>query len=218
VVWQRQPTEYLSAEIRVLRPRCLAFHDPFFFLHSLRSSKHLSSVIYLGMQIAVAYLLATKIRALGVPSWKRQVWKVLTLVLLTGGVLSNTVSSQAETWWIKEWGGENPAIARRIDRTPQPLVVSDSSEVSLGNILSMSHLLEPKVRLQLVLLDPEARSRVQLFDRPTLPKIPSGFSDVFVYGRSQGFSAKLAKMQKSKIELLSEQKTERLWVGKLVKE
>jgi hypothetical protein len=69
-----------------------------------------------------------------------------------------------------------------------------------------------------VLLDPEARSRVQLFDRPTLPKIPGGFSDVFVCGRSQGFSAKLAKMQKSKIELLSEQKTESLWVGKLVKE
>jgi len=115
-------------------------------------------------------------------------------------------------------GGKNPAISRRIDRAPQPLVVSDISEVSLENILSMSHLLEPKVRLQLVLLDSEAPSRVQLFDRPTLPKIPSGFSDVFVYGRSQGFSAKLAKMQKSKIELLSEQKTEKLWVGKLVKE
>jgi len=146
------------------------------------------------------------------------VWKVLTLVLLTAGVLSNTVSSQAETVWAKEWGGENPAICRRIDRIPQPLVVSDILEVSLGNILSMSHSLELRVRLQLVLLDPEARSRVQLFDRPTLPKIPSGFSDVFVCGRSQGFSAKLAKMQNSKIELLSEQKTERLWVGKLVKE
>ena len=106
----------------------------------------------------------------------------------------------------------------KIDRAPQPLVVSDVSEVSLGNILSMSHLLEPKVRLQLVLLDREARSLVQLFDRPTLPKIPSGFSDVFIYGRSQGFSAKLAKMQNSKIKLLSEQKTKRLWVGKLVKE
>ena len=145
-------------------------------------------------------------------------WKVLTLVLLTGGVLSNPVSSQAETRSTKEWGGENPAIARRILRVPRPLVVSDISEVSLGNILSMSHLLEPKVRLQLVLLDPEARSRVQLLDRPTLPKIPSGFSDVFVYGRSQRFSAKMAKMQNSKIEMLSEQKSEGLWVGKLVKE
>ncbi|WP_333145123.1 MULTISPECIES: hypothetical protein [unclassified Microcoleus] len=74
------------------------------------------------------------------------------------------------------------------------------------------------MRLQLVLLDPEARRRAQLFDRPTIPNIPRGFSDVFVYGRSQKFSAKLlAKMQKLKIELLSEQKTETLWLGKLVK-
>ena len=113
---------------------------------------------------------------------------------------------------------ENPEIARRIDRAQKPLLVSDISEVSLGNILSMSHLLEPKVRLQLVLLDPEARRRSLLFDRPTIPNIPSGFSDVFVCGRSQKFSAKLAKRQNLKIELLSEQKTETLWLGKLVKE
>jgi uncharacterized membrane protein len=205
--------------VTVMAVTALAVVLPDVILGGIRSTKaRYLFPTYLGMQIAVAYLLATKIRALGVPSWKRQVWKVLTLVLLTGGVLSNAVSSQAETWWTKEWGRENPAIARRILRAPQPLVVSDISEVSLGNILSMSHLLEPKVRLQLVLLDPKARSRAQLFDRPTIPKIPSGFSDVFVYGRSQKFSAKLAKMQNSKIEMLSEPKSERVWVGKLVKE
>jgi uncharacterized membrane protein len=204
--------------VTVMAVTALALVLPDVILGGIRSTKaRYLFPTYLGMQIAVAYLLATKIRAGGVPSWKGQVWKVLTLVLLTGGVLSNAVSSQAETWWTKEWGRENPAIARRIDRAPKPLVVSDISDVTLGNILSMSHLLEPKVRLQLVLLDPKARSQAQLFDRPTIPKIPSGFSDVFVYGQSQGFSAKLAKMQNSKIERLSE-KTDRLWVGKLVKE
>ncbi|MEG4535176.1 hypothetical protein [Microcoleus sp. D2_18a_D3] len=44
--------------------------------------------------------------------------------------------------------------------------------------------------------------------------IPRGFNDVFAYGRSQEFSAKLAKMPNSKIEL-SEQKTETLWLGQL---
>jgi endo-beta-N-acetylglucosaminidase D len=47
--------------------------------------------------------------------------------------------------------------------------------------------------------------------------IPRDFNEVFAYGRSQKFSAKLAKMQKSKIELLSEQTTQTLGVGKLVK-
>ncbi|WP_333026636.1 MULTISPECIES: hypothetical protein [unclassified Microcoleus] len=69
------------------------------------------------------------------------------------------------------------------------------------------------MRLQLVLLYPQSLCQA----RPTIPKIPSGFSDVFVGGRSQEFSAKLAKMQKSKKELRSEQKTQTLWVGKLVK-
>lgn len=173
---------------------------------------------YLAMQIAVAYLLATKISALGGPNWKRQLWKVLTVVLLTGSVLSNAVSSQAETWWTKELGRENPAISRRIDRVPKPLVVSDISEVTLGNILSMSHLLEPKVMWQLVLLDPQGRSQAKLLDPPTIPKIPNGFSDVFVYGRTQNFSAKLAKMHNSKIDVPKKQTIQMLWVGKLEKQ
>ncbi|MEG4457943.1 hypothetical protein QUA58_24355 [Microcoleus sp. N9_A1] len=48
-----------------------------------------------------------------------------------------------------------------------------------------------------------------------MPKIPSGFNDVFAYGRSEEFSVKLAKKQNSKIELLSEQKTQTLGVSKL---
>ena len=197
----------------------LAVMLPDVILGGIRSTKpRYLFPTYLGMQIAVAYLLATKISAPGVPGRQRQVWKVLTVVLLTGSVLSDAVSCQAESWWTKEWGRENPAIAREIDRATKPLVVSEISEVSLGNILSMSHLLAPKVMLQLVLLDKQARSQAQLLDTPTIPKIPSGFSDVFVYGRSQNFSAKLAKKQNSKIELLSKQNTQTLWVGKLVKE
>ncbi|MEG4235261.1 hypothetical protein QUA40_24630 [Microcoleus sp. Pol11C3] len=49
----------------------------------------------------------------------------------------------------------------------------------------------------------------------TISMILRGFNDVFAYGRSQEFSAKLAKMQKSKIELLSEQTTQTLGVSKL---
>ncbi|MEG4330197.1 hypothetical protein [Microcoleus sp. herbarium5] len=156
--------------VTMMAVTALALVLPDVILGGIRSTKaRYLFPTYLGMQIAVAYLLATKITALGVPSSKRQMWKVLTVVLLTGGLLSNAVSSQAETWWTKEWGRENPEIARRIDRAPKPLLVSDISEVSLGNILSMSHLLEPKVRLQLVLLDPEARRRAQLFGRQLYP-------------------------------------------------
>jgi len=56
-----------------------------------------------------------------------------------------------------------------------------------------------------------------LLEIPTLPKFYSSLRAIFGGGRSQKFSAKLAKMQNSKI-VLSEQKTATLWVGKLVKE
>ncbi|WP_333377488.1 hypothetical protein [Microcoleus sp. B4-D4] len=51
----------------------------------------------------------------------------------------------------------------------------------------------------------------------TLPKFYSDLMAVFGVGRSQEFNAKLAKMHNSKI-VLSEQKTQTLWVENLVKE
>ena len=173
---------------------------------------------YCGIQIAVAYLLATKISAPRLPNLKPQVWKVVTVVILTGGVVSNAVSSQAEIWWTKEMGAENPAIGRTVNQSVKPLVVSDISEVSLGNLLSISHLLEPKVRLQLLLLNPKVRSQAQLVEKPTIPVIPSGFSDVFVYGRSNFLGIKLAKNPNSKVELVAQNKSNSLSLGKLVKE
>lgn len=94
--------------------------------------------------------------------------------------MSGAVSSEAEIWWTKEWGGENPAIARSINLAAKPLVVSDISEVSLGNVRSLGHLLESKVRLQLFNLNPQVPSEMQLVDKSTIPRIPKDFSEVFV--------------------------------------
>jgi hypothetical protein len=93
--------------------------------------------------------------------------------------LSGAVSSEAEIWWTKEWGGENPAIARSINLAAKPLVVSDISEVSLGNVRSLGHLLESKVRL-LFNLNPQVPSEMQLVDKSTITKIYQDFSEVFV--------------------------------------
>lgn len=171
---------------------------------------------YLGIQIAVAYLLATKIGAARLPNSKPQVWKVVTVLLLTGGVLSGAVSSEAEIWWTKEWGAENTVIARSINLAAKPLVVSDISEVSLGNVLSISHLLESKVRLQLFNLNPQIPSQIELLDKSRLTGIFDDFSDVFVYGRTKAFSVKLANIQNAKIDFVAPDKSSSLWLGKLV--
>lgn len=195
----------------------LAVIVPDVILGGIRSTKgRYLFPTYLGIEIAVAYLLATKVSAGLGQNLKPQVWKVVTVFLLSCGILSGAVSSEAEIWWTKEWGRENPEIAVRINVAEKPLVISDLSEVSLGNVLSMSHLLESKVRLQLFNLNPQAPSETQSVDLSTIPKISRDFSDVFIYGRGQAFGVKVANLLNSKIELVAGSKNSSLWLGKLV--
>ncbi len=74
----------------------------------------------------------------------------------------------------------NPQVAHIINQAIHPLLVSQAihplSSVNFfgnnpGNIISLSYLLEPKVRLLLVV-------------EPNLPKIPDQFSDVFLFAES----------------------------------
>lgn len=118
-------------------------------------------------------------------------------VLIWAGVLSCAVSSQADTWWIKKNSHNNPQVARIINQTTQPLLVSSTYRANLGEILSLSHLLTPKVRFQLVV-------------EPNIPKIPNGFSDVFVFNPSKLWGRKLEKAEHSKLEAVSPEKL-RLW-------
>ncbi len=124
---------------------------------------------YLGLQLAVAYLLATQLSS--GDSRRQKLWQILAIALLSSGVLSCAISSQAETWWNKEWGYHNPKIARIINQAMRPLVISNLSESTLGNVVSLSYLLKTNSRFQLVL-------------NPNIPEIPQQFTDVFIYSYS----------------------------------
>ncbi|MFE1748397.1 glycosyltransferase family 39 protein [Coleofasciculus sp. H7-2] len=123
---------------------------------------------YLGIQIAVVYLLANKIKFY-VNNKQRKIGRVAIILLFSCGVLSCATSSQAEGWWNKFHNSQNAQIARMINQADSPLVISDSSH---GDILSLSHLLDNKVRFQLVI-------------EPKIPKIVDGFSDTFLFSPSK---------------------------------
>ena len=99
-------------------------------------------------------------------------------LLIGGGIVSYAISSSAEVWWNKASSRNIPEVARIINRSSRPLVVSDSSGLNPGNVISLSHLLDPEVRLRLV-IDSE------------LPTIPDGFSDVFLFNPSEFLRRKL---------------------------
>jgi uncharacterized membrane protein len=143
---------------------------------------------YLGIQLAVAYLLTTKITEASVVRGQRNIWRLVTVILISAGVLSCTISSQAEGWWNKGITSQDRIhIARIINKAVYPLVINDSN--AAGNIMSFTYLFNPKVHLM-------------LGENLDKPEIPTGFSDVFLFNPTKKLRDQLEQEQNSKVELV----------------
>lgn len=123
----------------------------------------------LGIQMTVAYLLGMKFPG-------SIVWRVVTVVLLSCGVLSSAVSAQTELW------NGHPDFslqsARIINQTTRPLVISDD-DIVFG-LMPLNTRLAPKVRWILV-------------SQPEQVRISDEFSDVFLYSASDNLRSQLEK-------------------------
>jgi uncharacterized membrane protein len=141
---------------------------------------------YLGIQLAVAYLFAAKITAASTQIWQKRLWQLLLVVIISGGVLSCAVSSQAQVWWNKPKVADNPRLTKMINQAERPLVISDRS---LPTMLSLSYLLDPDVKLQLL-----AESKPS--------QMPNNFSDIFLFRPSDPMRKTI--QQSRKIELVDQ--------------
>ncbi|MBW4629676.1 MAG: glycosyltransferase family 39 protein [Brasilonema octagenarum HA4186-MV1] len=164
---------------------------------------------YLGIQLAVAYLLATQIIPISVNIWKQKLWQVVMVVLLTSGVLSCVSSSEAKTWWLKYQNIYTPQVVDIINKSSQPLVMSScqGSWSLLADKFSLIDQIDPKVRFELI-------------NESKVPQIPNNFRDVFLYNPShnsylEAVRSKLENEQNYKIEENIYPKKLQLW--KLVK-
>ncbi|MEH2453084.1 glycosyltransferase family 39 protein [Nostoc sp.] len=142
---------------------------------------------YLGIQVAVAYLLATQLYNGNVS--RRSIWHIIMALVIICGLISYKVSSQAETWWNKGMSYGNPQVAQIINQTTRPLLISDTLGDNYGNVFSLSYLLEPKVRFLLV-------------NNQKIPKITDGFTDVFLFNPSDTWGETIGKKYKLKIDIV----------------
>lgn len=162
---------------------------------------------YLGIQLAISYLLANQM--IEVSFAKRKFAQVVTVTLITLGVVSCTISSQAETAWNKVVSYNLHQVAQIIDRATVPLLISNSFSTNFGNILALSHLLSPKIKLLLV--DGWTQSDVS-----SIPEIPSGFSDVFFLNPSQQFQKDIEQRYNTHLDTIYSDYQLQLWkLGKL---
>jgi hypothetical protein len=87
--------------------------------------------------------------------WRKHLWLPLVLILLGCSMVSCGKMIQAESWWNKQFSACNPAIARVVNRSENPLVISDVRgakffDDALSNVVSLARLTQPTVQFQLV--------------------------------------------------------------------
>jgi uncharacterized membrane protein len=155
---------------------------------------------YLGIQLAVAYLLATQLYYGNLS--RRLIWQIVTVLIIICGLVSSRVSIQADTWWNKGMSYGNPQVAQIINQTARPLVVSDAFGTNYGNVFSLSYLLQPKVKFVLV-------------QDQKVPRIPDSFADVFLFNPTYNWRKAIEKRYNSKTELVYSDRYYSVW--KLVK-
>lgn len=146
---------------------------------------------YLGIQIAVAYWLATQFTAK--QHWQQILGKVVLVAVLSGGIFSGVMSSQANLWTIKfpSSSGSHPAIADILNGTENPLLIIEQPDTpftgsasvdSVGRLLSLSHLLNPNIQLQLL-------------QQPATLRIPPQFDNIFLYRPTKTLRKQLEQTQ-----------------------
>ncbi|MEM6754466.1 MAG: hypothetical protein AAF630_16025, partial [Cyanobacteria bacterium P01_C01_bin.38] len=148
----------------------------------------------LGIQLAFAYLLGYKITSLSLNATVRKVWQVITVTIISAGVLSNTLSSQTESW-----NGLNDFIidsSRIINQAENPLLISDGDIIF--SLMPLNFRLEPNVKLL-------------LFSESTEKTIPDNFNNVFLWQPSAKLRSQLEKQFELKPVLQDYKREGTIW-------
>lgn len=140
---------------------------------------------YLGIYLSLAYLLANKIDSIILKNQQKQTWKLVTIVLISVGIISCIANLDKSSKYQKTRNIHNLPISSIINRAKSPVVLAETDETL--DIISLSYTLEPKVKIE---LSPTNQLMSEL-DRD---------GDVFIFNPSNILEDLLKKKQKLKIE------------------
>jgi uncharacterized membrane protein len=129
---------------------------------------------YLSIQIAVAYLLASKMSSMSM--WQQKFWRGAAAILISLGIYSSVVISPADSWWNKYIDIYLPKVAEIVNQTERPIVIT-----GWHSLMSLSHILKPNVSIQSPVSQQEAIANAKKSYQFTVKPIANDFSDIFVY-------------------------------------
>jgi uncharacterized membrane protein len=139
---------------------------------------------YLGIELAIAYALLAQLTLVRENLRQTRLWQIVLLVLLSAGVVSGIISSNAQLWWNKDYYTSllNLESANLINQSSRPLVITDNY-----TIIPLSYHLDDKVKFQFM-------------SRVNSTWVRSGFSDVFLYSVSEEFKSSFLSHPNFQIE------------------
>lgn len=117
---------------------------------------------FMGLQLAVAYLLATWFITL--QRWKVRSATIVFSLLIALGIASCGVYTQADTWWNKVLNANYHQVAAIVNGSDRPLLITDAFGYNPASMISLSYLLKPDARF--LLLPPVGNA----FPMKTLPQ------------------------------------------------
>ncbi|MGB3496082.1 MAG: glycosyltransferase family 39 protein [Elainellaceae cyanobacterium] len=205
-LWRRGSMESALFITTLIGVTGLAIIGPDLLIEGRRSSITRYAIpCYLGLEIAIAYLLSVKLATRPFSSRAKQrsrrQWRMVAVSLAALGIVSCAVSSQIPVWWHKSYAKSRriPDAAAWINQQTDVLLVSDAQPA--GRILSLSHALNRDVSLQ-------------LGDRPAAIDVPDDYSTVYLYLPSNPLRNRLERQQaivSQPITLQEDEKDDWLW-------
>jgi uncharacterized membrane protein len=196
-LYRQTPQRVWLFVLTLIGVTAIAFIVPDFVLGKRYGTTRFITPCILGIQLSLAHLLVAKNTSLFLSNQRKKVWEIATFMLVLSGVISCTISSRAEMWWNKapDKNKDNFQIAEIVNQANQPLLIKDGDLIPVE---VLGYLLEPKVQF---LLPKES----------DLPKIPDGFTDVFLFQPSESLTSGVERVYNSKIKLINGA------LGKLIK-
>lgn len=138
----------------------------------------------LGIQMAVAYFIYSQLNiSIHLKDWKNWLRKISIVAIVSSGIYSGILISQADTWWFKGREYYHNEVAKIVNQTEDPIVIA-----TWFDLRTLCHSLDSDVVLQDI-------RPLQEFDT-----IDDRFSYVFVYQSQEMLNYLLDKNSKYKVE------------------